>query len=163
MENSKNFFIQIIQKPARKVLIKRGVKASDYFAYCEEVGCDIWGLLLSIKSVSGEPFSMWLPEKYRAPGTSEYVQGVEVAVDYDGIVPEGFDVITLPASDYMLFQGEPFLEEEYCAAIDGVQAAIARFDPTSRGYEWDMENPRIQLEPNGSKGYREMLAVKALK
>jgi len=28
----------------------------------------------------------------RKPGTSEYVQGVEVPVDYDGIIP---DVLTL--------------------------------------------------------------------
>jgi len=42
------------------------------------------------------------------PGTSEYVQGVEVPVDYDGIIPDGFDVIELPAAKYLMFQGEPF-------------------------------------------------------
>ncbi|MBQ5334159.1 MAG: helix-turn-helix transcriptional regulator, partial [Oscillospiraceae bacterium] len=42
MENVKNVFIQVIHKPERKVIIKRGVNASDYFAYCEEVGCDVW-------------------------------------------------------------------------------------------------------------------------
>lgn len=61
MENLKNVFIQVIEKPARKVIIKRGIKAADYFAYCEEVGCDIWGLLQSIPSVIGEPVSLWLP------------------------------------------------------------------------------------------------------
>lgn len=66
-----NVFIQIIHKPERKVLIKRGIRAADYFEYGEEVGCDIWGLLLSIPSISGEPVSMWLPEKYRKPGTSK--------------------------------------------------------------------------------------------
>lgn len=55
MENVKSVFVQVIEKQARKVLIKRGLKATDYFAYCEEVGCDVWGLLTSIKSLSGEP------------------------------------------------------------------------------------------------------------
>ncbi|WP_366936699.1 AraC family transcriptional regulator [uncultured Clostridium sp.] len=43
MDNIRNVFVQVIEKPARKVIIKRGVKAADYFVYCEEVGCEIWG------------------------------------------------------------------------------------------------------------------------
>ena len=38
MEAVKNVFIREIQKPERKVLVKRGVKAEEYFTYCEEVG-----------------------------------------------------------------------------------------------------------------------------
>lgn len=160
LEEEMNVFIQMIHKPERKAIIKRGIKASDYFEYCVEAGCEVWGLLTSIPSISGEPVCMWLPEKYREPGTSEYVQGVEVSMDYNGEAPEGFDVIILPEADYMLFQGEPFEEEEYCLAIEGVQEAIKGFDPSSKGYEWDAENPRIQLEPIGSRGYMEMAAVK---
>lgn len=160
MENLKNVFIQVIEKPARKVIIKRGVKANDYFAYCEEVGCDVWGLLQSIKSISGEPVCMWLPHRFIKPGTSEYVQGVEVSYGYDGIVPEGFEVLDLPAAKYMMFQGEPFAEEDYCVAIDEVKEAIRRYNLSVTGYAWDDENPRIQLEPIGSRGYIEMLAVK---
>ena len=69
----RNIFIQVIEKPARKVIIKRGVKANEYFSYCEEVGCDVWGLLTSIKSISGEPVCMWLPKHLRKPVTNEYV------------------------------------------------------------------------------------------
>lgn len=160
MENLKNVFIQVIEKPERKAIIKRGVKANDYFAYCEEVGCDVWGLLQSIKSISGEPVCMWLPRKFIKPGTSEYVQGVEVPYDYDGIVPEGFEILDLPAAKYMMFQGEPFAEEDYCLAIDEVKEAVRRYNLSVTGYTWDEENPRIQLEPIGSRGYIEMLAVK---
>lgn len=160
LEEETNVFVQIIHKPERKVLIKRGSKATDYFSFCDEVGCDIWGLLTSIHSISGEPVCLWLPEKYRKPNTSVYVQGVEVPLDYDDVVPEELDTIILPEADYMLFQGEPFEEREYCAAIEGVQESMKRFDPSTRGYEWDKENPRIQLEPIGVRGYMEMLAVK---
>lgn len=160
MKNVKNIFIHVIEKPARKVIIKRGIKAADYFAYCEEVGCDVWGLLTSIKSISGEPVCLWLPKTYIKPGTSEYVQGVEVPIDYSGVVPEGFDVIELSASKYMMFQGEPFAEEDYCQAIEQIWSAIQKYDPSVIGYSWDKSNPRIQLEPIGTRGYIELMAIK---
>ncbi len=159
MENVKNVFIQVIEKPARKVLIKRGIQATDYFAYCEEVGCDIWGLLTSIQSISGEPVGLWLPKPYINPGTSEYVQGVEVSIDYDGIIPEGLDILELPGCKYLMFQGEPFEEEDYAKAIEQVWHAIKKYDPAVIGYTWDRSNPRIQLEPIGTRGYIELLAI----
>lgn len=160
MANVRNVFIQVVDKPARKVLIKRGVQAADYFSYCEEVGCDVWGLLQSIRSISGEPVCLWLPAAYIKAGTSEYVQGVEVSADYNGIVPEGFDVIDLPAAKYLMFQGEPFAEEDYCQAIEEVKASIKKYDPSVIGLSWDNDNPRIQLEPVGTRGYIELLAIK---
>jgi len=159
MENVQSIFIQVTEKPARKVLVKRGVRAADYFAYCEEVGCDVWGVLTSMKSLCGEPVCLWLPEPYRA-GASEYVQGVETEADYDGPVPEGFDVISLPAATYLMFQGEPFAEEDYCEAIEALQSAMERYEPSAIGYVWDDTNPRIQLEPRGERGYIELKAVK---
>lgn len=160
MKDIQNIFIQIIQKPERKVIIKRGEKAEDYFSYCEEVGCDIWGILTSMNSLCGEPVCMWLPDKYIKPGTSRYVQGVEAAVDYNGDIPQGFDVITLPPTKYLMFQTEPFKEEDYCEVIVGLQSAIKKYDPSVIGYEWDDSNPSIQLEPKGSRGYIELKAVK---
>lgn len=162
MSSIKNVFIQIIRKPARKVIIKRGVKAAEYFAYCEEVGCDVWGTLLSMDSLCGEPVCLWLPERLRTPGTSEYVQGVEVAEDYTGNIPQGFDIIELPAAEYLMFQGEPFAEEDYCEAIFAVQQAAERYQPAVIGYRRDAENPRIQLEPRGERGYIELLPVKKI-
>lgn len=92
--------------------------------------------------------------------TPTYVQGVEAAKDYTGPVPEGFDVIELPAADYLMFQGEPFAEEDYCEAIANLQQAMNGYDPGVIGYTWDDTNPRIQLEPRGSRGYIELRAVK---
>jgi len=160
MENTKTIFLQVIEKPARKAPIRRGVKAADYYAYCTEVGCDIWGLLVSMKSISGEPVAMWLPDRFMRPGTSKYVQGVEVATDYDGVIPGDFDVIDLPQAKYLMFQGERFAEEDYEAAIDQVWEAEKKYDPSAIGYAWDDTNPRIQLEPIGSRGYIELLPIK---
>lgn len=160
MENIKNVFIQLIEKPYRKVILKRGQKATEYWTYCQEVGCDVWGMLTSMKSLSGEPVCLWLPLQYRKPGTSEYVQGVEVADDYKGLIPDEFDVITLPKAKYLMFQGEPFAEEDFGEAIVSVQTSMDRYDPTFIGLTWDDNNPRIQLEPIGTRGYIELRAVK---
>lgn len=162
MENLQNVFVQIIQKPNRKAVIKRGVAAEDYFVYCEEVGCDVWGILKSMDSLGGEPVCLWLSGTHRKPGTSIYVQGVEVPADYDGSIPDGFDIISLPAAEYVMFQGEPFEEETYCEAIAAVQHAMNRYDPSVIGYQWDEDSPRIQLEPIGTRGYIELKAVKRI-
>lgn len=162
MTNVASVFVERVQKPERLCLIRRGVGAEDYFSYCEEMSCDIWGMLLSMRSLCGEPVCMWLPERYRKPHTSVYVQGVEVETDYRGIVPEGFDEIRLPETEYLRFQGQPFAEEDYCEAIRNVQHAMDNYDPTAQGYEWDDTQPRIQLEPIGTRGYIELRAVKRI-
>lgn len=103
---------------------------------------------------------MWLPEKYKKPNTSTYVQGVEVETDYMGMIPEGFDTIHLPEAEYLQFQGQPFCEEDYCEAIHTVQVFMDSYDPAYLGYRWDDENLRIQLEPRGGRGYIELRAVR---
>ena len=158
---ARNVFIQVIDKPKRKVIIKRGKTATEYMKYCAEVGCDIWGLLVSMKSLCGEPVCLWLPEAYIKPGTSQYVQGVEVAEDDTGEIPDGFDVIELPKAQYLMFQGEPFQEEDYQQAIAEIWGAEKNYDPSLIGYQWDDANPRIQLEPIGTRGYIELVPIRS--
>lgn len=160
MENMQSVFVQLVREPRRKVILKRGIQAKDYFDYCAEVSCDVWGILMSMDSLCGEPVCLWLPEKYREPDTSVYVQGVEALPDDEVKIPEGFDIIELPEAKYLVFQGEPFREEDYCQAILAVQHSMNQYDPTLIGYVWDDENPRIQLEPRGERGYIELRAVK---
>lgn len=162
MENTRNIFIQQIRKPARKVIIKRGIKANNYWDYCNEVGCDVWGLLTSIPSISGEPVCLFLPEIMRQPKANSYVQGCEVDLDYDGIVPEGFEILELPAADYLMFQGEPFEQDDFGKAIEEIWDAEQKYDPKIIGYQWDDCNPKIQLEPIGTRGYIELVAVKII-
>lgn len=103
-------------------------------------------------------FSPWYCSRIFKEST--YVQGVEVPSDYDGEIPSGFSVLMLPAAKYLMFQGEPFEEENYCEAIDHVHNSINQYDPSILGYTWDEKNPRIQLEPIGRRGYIELKAIK---
>ena len=156
-------FIQVLDRPTRKAIIKRAEKATHYFEYCEEVGCDIWDRLGAVPEALQEPMGMWLPACFRTPGTSEYVQGVEVADDFNGEVPEGFEVIQLPACKMMVFQGPPFDDKEFEQAITSLWDVMASCKPEIYGFQWaDDDGPRFQLCPEGYRGYIEGRPVRAV-
>ena len=72
---AKAIFVQIIERPKRKAIIKRATTATEYFTFCEEVGCDVWGILTSIKEALNEPMGMWLSNHMIKPNTSLCIGG----------------------------------------------------------------------------------------
>ena len=86
-------------------------------------------------------------------------QGVEVEIDYQGMIPDGFDVIEFPEADYLLFQSDPYKDEEYGSAILDVEKVILEYDFHKNGYRRDENNPRMQLEPIRTRGYIELVAI----
>ena len=156
-------FVQLVNRPARKMILKRGKRATHYFEYCEEVGCDIYARLGQIKQAIHEPMGLWLPDRFRRPGTSVYAQGVEVPADYAGPVPEGYDILDLPPCTLMVFQGPPFNDDDFMQAISSLWDVMKTYQPELYGYEWDDDAaPRFQLEPVGYRGYMEGRPVRRL-
>lgn len=156
-------FVQVIERSERKLILKRGRNATDYFEYCEEVGCEVWGLLCSIKEALYEPIGMWLPAAFRPTDTSTYAQGVEVPVDYSGVVPDGFDIIMLPPCKMMIFQGQPYEDEQFDDAICDLEETIKTYNLELYGFQWaDEDAPRFQLEPQGYRGYIEARPVRLI-
>jgi AraC family transcriptional regulator len=156
-------FVQVVERPARKLILKRGINATNYFEYCEEVGCDVWDILSGIKEALYEPIGMWLPENMRKPGTSVYTQGVEVPADFAGKIPDGFDVVELPPCKMMVFQGSPYDDENFEQAITELWEVMNSYDPKVYGFEWaDEDAPRFQLAPMGYRGYIEARPVRQL-
>lgn len=162
--NVSTVFVQVVDRPARKLILKRGVKAAHYFEYCEEIGCDVWGVLCSIKEAMYEPIGMWLPENLREASTSVYAQGVEVFADYAGKVPEGFDIIDLPPCKMMVFQGQPYDDDgKFEEAIGELWEVMNNYNPEIYGFAWaDEDGPRFQLAPMGYRGYIEARPVRQL-
>ena len=155
-KKTETVFVQVLDRPARKMIIRRGKQATHYFEYCEEVGCEVWDQLAAIENALQEPMGLWLPEGLRAPGSSEYVQGVEVAADYGGTVPEGFELIDLDACQMMVFQGPPFEDKDFEQAISSLWEVMKQYRPETYGFEWaDDDGPRFQLCPQGYRGYIE--------
>lgn len=156
-------FVQVVERPARKLILKRGIKAEDYYAYCEEVGCEVWDVLTGIRQALYEPIGMWLPENLRKPGTSVYAQGVEMPLDYAGPIPEGFEIIELPPCKMMIFQGQSFEDADFEQAIGSLWETMRTYNPEIYGFQWaDEDGPRFQLEPQGYRGYIEGRPVRPL-
>lgn len=156
-------FVQVVDRPARKLILKRGIKAKDYWAYCEEVGCEIWDVLTGIKEALYEPIGMWLPKKLIKPGTSLYVQGVEVPAHFKGKVTDGCELFDLPPCKMMVFQGQPYDDDKYEQAIHDLWDVMKDYNPELYGFAWaDDDRPRFQLAPMGYRGYIEARPVRQL-
>ena len=164
-------FTQIVERPARKLLIRRSKAAEDYFGYCEEFGCadDVtgnsipWEVASGIKEALYEPVGLWLPGNMRPDGTGVYAQGVELPADYSGAPPEGFEFIDLAPCKLLIFQGEPFDDSDFEQAIAMLWERIEKFNPEVYGYEYaDELAPRMQLAPYGWRGYIEMRPVREM-
>lgn len=163
VKNRKTVFVQVVERPARKIILKRGLKAEDYYEYCEEVGCDIWQELCEIKDALQEPMGLWLPSTMQKAGTSKYVQGVEMPIDYNGPVPAGYETITLAPCKMMIFQGPPFKDEDFEDAIGNIWEIMKEYNPEFYGFNWaDEDGPRFQLAPVGERGYIEGRPVRSV-
>jgi AraC-like DNA-binding protein len=155
-------FVQVLDRPARRMIVKRGVKATHYFEYCEEVGCDVWDVLSGIDGAVQEPLGMWLPDAMKRPGTSTYVQGVEVPTEGTWEIPPGFEIMDLPACKMMVFQGPPFDEAHFEQAIEALWDVMKSYRPETYGFAWaDEDGPRFQLRPEGYRGYIEGRPVRS--
>ena len=169
MEQAAVIFTQIVERPARKLILKRSRKADNYFSYCEEVGCGEnnasapWDVLCEIKEALYEPVGLWLPENMRPADTGIYAHGVEVPADYTAPIPEGFDVIDLAPCKLMVFQGEPYDDCDFETAVGLCMERIGKFNPEVYGYQYAPEAaPKMQLSPMGWRGYIELHPVKSM-
>jgi len=169
MNETAVIFTQIIERPARKLILKRSRKAEDYFSYCEEDGCGknnnsaAWDVLSEIKEALYEPVGLWLPENMRTDGSGIYAHGVEVSADYAGEIPDGFDVIKLEPCKILIFQGEPYDDKDFEHAVSICMERICKFNPEVYGYKYAPElAPKMQLMPLGWRGYIEMHPIKSM-
>jgi AraC-like DNA-binding protein len=154
-------FVQVISKPERKLICKKGIKAEDYFAYCEEVGCEVWDILMEVEGTLSEPMGIWLPDNMIEPHTSKYIQGVEVPIDYDKEILDGFSMMTMPACEVMIFQGPPYPDSDFSEAISKLWQVMEHYDPHRVGFQWaDELGGSFQLQPIGERGYIEGRTVK---
>ena len=159
-------FTQIVERPARKLILRRSKTATHYFEYVDEVECGTknastpWDILCGIKEALYEPVGLWLPENMRPEGTGIYAHGVEVPQNYSGQIPEEFDVIELPPCKMFVFQGEPYDDKYYRESVGACMREIGKFNPKVYGFEYANDlAPRMQLAPQGWRGYIEMRPI----
>jgi hypothetical protein len=63
----------------------------------------------------------------------------------------------------MVFQGPPYEDDVFEEAIGSLWEVMKLYDPVFYGFKWaDADGPRIQLEPQGERGYIEARPVRAV-
>lgn len=159
-------FVQIMERPARKCIVKWSVSADNYVAYATEVGSGTsgasaaWDVLTQIHGALYDPVGLWMPQTLRPVGTGPYAHGVEVPVDYDGDIPQGFAVVDLAPCTYMQFQGLAYTDADFATAVGTCMAGIDTCNPEVYGYQYVLDvAPRMQFAPAGWRGYIEMRPV----
>ncbi len=153
MDHTNTVYVQATDRPACKMIVQRAKKATGYWEYCEEIGCDVEGILASIKGSLSEIIGMWMPAAMRPAGTSEYVMGIELPADYTGPAPEGMELIDVPAATYLHFQGQPYQDDEMGQACAVLDKAFESYNPERFGWVWaDEIGPMIQYAPMPERG-----------
>lgn len=121
----------------------------------------MWAVLSSVKEAMYEPIGMWLSKHLIKEGTSQYVQGVEVPLNYTNDIPNGYELIELLSCKLMIFQGESYNDDDFIDEIREVWNHIEKFDPTFYEYQWAPEDaPRFQLAPMGYRGILKRFLLK---
>ena len=162
---SRTVTVTAVERPARKLVLLRAKKTTDgdYFAYCEEMGCEWEGLLGSIPEKFAPAALLTLPQNLVTPGTSDTAAGVEVPADYNKPVPDSYDIIDLPPCAMLFFNGAPYeIEGDFCIAIDIVGDAVANYNPEPYGWQLAKElAPRFNFGASEALGARMAIPVKA--
>ena len=92
-----------VNRPKRKLIYLTSKSATDYLSYCEEVGCDWEGLLNSIREKFDTAALIDLPDSLQENGISKIAAGVEVPIDYNKALPDGYEVAKLPECVMLYF------------------------------------------------------------
>lgn len=163
-ENQRTVTVTIVEKPTRKLILKRGVTSTCYFEFCEEMGCDAFELLEAIPQALEKAVFLELPPSMITPGTSRAAAALEVPVDFSGSIPEGFDLVDLPPHLYMWFSGAPYEDESmFGVAHEELYRAIAHYKPELYGYEYAKDAaPIFHYFASAATGVRQMIPVRRL-
>ena len=162
---SKNVTVTAVERPARKLILLRSVRATHFGSFCEEVGCDWIDTLNAIpeKMDTAALLCTW-PSTLPCPGTDggTVAAGVEVPYDYASALPAGYETIDLPPCTMLYFQSEPFAnEDDWPTAMGIAWNAMETYDLTGNGWQPAPElAPRFNFGSYSKTGAKNAMPVK---
>ena len=136
MDNTSICTVTPVNRPKRKLIYLTSRSATDYLSYCEEIGCDWEGLLNSIPEKFDIAALIDLPDFLHENGISKIASGVEVPLDYEKPLPDGYKIAELPECTMLYLQSEPYENpDDFGKYIGQVFKAIGNYDFERYGYE----------------------------
>ncbi|MDR1464371.1 MAG: helix-turn-helix domain-containing protein [Oscillospiraceae bacterium] len=151
-----------IERPTRKLILKRAIHSTDYWTLCEEIGCDWEGIFNSIPEKIDLFRYCQLPPNLVTPGTCPVAFGVEVPLDYAKPLPEGCDVMELPPCTLLYFQTVPYEDPNgFGVAHEMMERAFDAYRPEMYGWAWAPElAPLYVFSATPETGARKAVPVK---
>ncbi|MCI8622992.1 MAG: helix-turn-helix transcriptional regulator [Provencibacterium sp.] len=151
--------VTAVERPARKLIFLR-YHAEDYFSACEEVGCDWEGFYNSIPQKFDTAAGGRLPASLRKPGMGGNAFFVEVPLDYEAPLPDGYETAALPPCTYLYFNGMPFADpNDFSIAIGIVNEAIRAYPFEQFGWKRSDAAPYMGMGAEAETGARTAVPV----
>lgn len=134
--------------PAHKYIGIWDAEATCYYDFWKHHDCDeICGIIESMRNVSSPVVGCHMAGWRHKNGKLEYFYGLGVASNYDGPVPEGFEIREFPASYYMVFFHPTFDYLKDCGEVMSRVENLAwnykveelGFEDTKQRYQWNEE------------------------
>lgn len=154
--------ITTVERPKRKLIFLRSKKATEYFSYCEEMGCEWEGLFNSIPTKIEDAAILELPKFLIKEGFSNIASGVEVPLDYNNDIPKNCEITELEECKMLFFESEAFeKEEDFFPACESVFKAVEKYEPIKYGFKYaDEMAPRFNF--GGTTTVRYAVPVKQI-
>lgn len=115
------------------------IDAADYGQFWSRHDCDsICGIIDSMSHVSHPIITCHTAGWFYENGKRGYFYGFGVPEDYQGVIPDGFEMRKLPASDYLVFFHPPFdFLKDNGEVMGRVESLAWNYDPQADGWEWN--------------------------
>ena len=160
---SRTVNVSVVERPARKLIFLRIPTATDYFAACEEVGCEWEGFYNSIPEKFDTAAGGSLPKELVKPGTGGHGFFVEVPLDYDKPLPDGYEITELPPWTYLYFNGMPYDNpDDFRIAIGILNEAIENYPFERFGWRKSDNAPYIGMGAYAETGARTAVPVEKI-
>lgn len=160
---SKIVTVTTVERPRRKLIFLRHITATDYFSACEEVGCEWEGYFKSIPEAFDTGAGGCLPKNLMKPGTSGNGFFVEVPLEYDKPLPDGYEIAELPPCTYLYFNGMPYEDQnDFPIAIGILNEAIENYPFEQFGWKKSDTAPVLGMGAEAETGARTAIPVEKI-
>lgn len=148
----------LMPKPACKVIAKvnrDGTPSHRFFDECEENGT-----MQRLDGIAGVVFSCGLLLTCLTPALLAYVG--EVSMAFSGEVPAEFELLEIPASEYVVFFHPRYPTEDHGSVMHSVWKASQEWNPEEYGIRWNKESAPVWIHDDQELGFFLYLPVQKL-